>query len=252
MEKTTAGTLIKGFRKAAGMSQLDLACEADISQRHLSFVETGRNGASRELIAQLAPILSLGQLEQNALLIAAGFAPIKHDAETNPAAKRMLEAAERMLEWQMPTPAVIMREDWTLMGANESARRMVNFFSLGPDLVSLNGLSTLQMIMEDRFLKSAIVNMDDIMAYMQSQLKFDAAGAPLPTRVLDREADEGPTAHLQLHLKRGEVDTLFETTLVTVGTARDAQVGEIRVETFFPANAATAAFVESLHREAVA
>ncbi|NVJ97870.1 MAG: helix-turn-helix domain-containing protein [Alphaproteobacteria bacterium] len=251
MDKPTAGSLIKDYRTAAGMSQLDLACEADISQRHLSFVETGRTGPSRELLDLIAETLSLGQLDHNALLIAAGFAPVKRDAETNPAAKKMLDAAERMLGWQMPTPAVILREDWTLMGANDAARRLVNYFSPGPDLVSMKGLSTIQMIMEDRFLKDAIVNMDEIMAYMQSQLKFDASGTPLPTRVLDRDED-GPTAHLPLVLRRGDVEVAFETTLVTVGTARDAQIGEIRVETFFPANAAAAAFIESLLREAVA
>lgn len=251
MTKPTVGTLIKEFRKQAGLSQLDLACEADISQRHLSFVETGRTGAGRELIDQLVHTLKLGQMEHNALLIAAGFAPVKHDAATNPAAQRMMDAAKRMLEWQMPNPSVILREDWVVAGENEAARHMVNYFSPGPDLVSLTGLSSVEMITNPRFLSSAIVNLDDIMNYMQTQLQFDASGIPLPHRVMDHLAD-GPTALLPLVLKKGDVEARFETTLVTVGTARDAQIGEIRLETFYPADAASAALIQNLVREAVA
>ncbi|SDE53368.1 helix-turn-helix domain-containing protein [Kordiimonas lacus] len=251
MDKPSVGALIKDFRKQAGMSQLDLACEADISQRHLSFVETGRTGASRELIDQLVATMGLGQMEHNALLIAAGFAPVKHDAETNPAARRMMEAAERMLEWQMPNPSVILREDWTIVASNDAARRMVNHFSPGPDLVTLKGLSVVEMIMDPRFLNTSIANIQEIMTYMQTQLKFDATGGIAPHRVLDH-VDEGPTAHLPLVLKRGDVEARFETTLVTVGTARDAQIGEIRLETFYPADAVSAAIMESLVREAVA
>lgn len=253
MEKPSVGILIRNFRKQAGMSQLDLACEADMSQRHLSFVETGRAQASREMVDQLVATLKLGQMDHNALLIAAGFAPIKHDAATNPAAKGLMAAAERMLKWQMPNPSVILGEDWMIRGNNEASRRMVNYFSPGPDLVSLKGLSVVEMIMEDRFLKSSIGNLEEIMAYMQTQLQFDASGAVAPHRVLDHARDaEGPTALLPLVLTRGDITARFETTLVTVGTARDAQIGEIRVETFFPSDAASAGLIETLCREAVA
>lgn len=251
MDKPTVGSLIKQFRKQVGMSQLDLACEADVSQRHLSFVETGRTGASREFVDQLVKVMSLGQIEHNALLIAAGFAPIKHDAETNPAAKRMLEAAERMMEWQMPNPTVILREDWIIMGANEAARQMINYFSPGPDLVSLKGISTIDMIMENRFLNTAIGNLEEILSFMQTQLQFDATGSISSHRVMDH-LEEGPVALLPLELVRDDLNLRFETTLVTVGTARDAQIGEIRLETFYPADAACAAFMENLVREAVA
>jgi transcriptional regulator with XRE-family HTH domain len=249
-EKPTAGALVRQFRNRAGLSQLDLALEAGVSQRHLSFVETGRNAPSRDMIDLLAGSLSLSQLEHNALLLAAGFAPVKYRAADNPAAAPLIDAATRMLEWQMPNPAVILHEDWRIIDGNDSARRMVNYFSDGPDLLSLKGLMITDLIMDPRYMNGFITNLEEIAAYMQTQLGFDATGALAPHRVLEEE--ERPQAMLSLALERGDTRLLFNTTLVTVGTARDAQLGEIRIESFYPADAATAGFVRTLGREAVA
>lgn len=250
-QKLSAGDMLKAFRKQAGYSQLDLACEADISQRHLSFLETGRNNPSREILMQLAPLLGLGQMELNALLLAAGFAPVNYRAEENPAARPLMEAAERMLAWQAPNPALILSEDWIIRGANEAARKMVNYFASGPDLVSLNGLDIVNLMIEERFLLNAIVNMEEIQTYMQTRLRFEAPGRLAPHRIL-AEPEDAPRALLPLVLKRGDRVASFDTTLVTVGTAQDAAAGEVRVESFYPADAATAAFLHSLTTEAVA
>lgn len=250
-ETISAGALIKKFRNRAGLSQLDLALDADISQRHLSFVETGRNAPSRDLVDQLAATLGLGQLDHNALLLAAGFAPVKYRAEDNPAAAPLMEAATRMLGWQMPNPAVVLREDWSILDGNDSARRMVNYFSTGPDLVSLKGVMITDLIMDPRYMNGFITNLEEILQFMQTQLAFDASGALAPHRVLD-QPDPMPQGMLPLALQRGDVSLRFDTTLVTVGTARDAQLGEIRVESFYPADAATAGFIQMISREAVA
>lgn len=251
MVTQSAGELLKRFRQQAGLSQLDLACEADVSQRHLSFVETGRNSPSRELILKLCPILKLGQMELNALLIAAGLAPISYKAEENPAAAALFDAATRMLEWQAPNPAVILGDDWIIRDANESARRVINAFAHGPELISLKGLDIVALMQEERFLLHSIVNMPEIMAYMQSRLKFEAPGKLAPHKVLEESVD-GPRAVLPLVLKKGDRTAHFETAMVTVGTAQDAQLGEIRVETFYPADAATKAYVASLAAEVAA
>lgn len=250
-EKVGAGTLIRKFRNRAGLSQLDLALEADISQRHLSFLENGRNTPSRELVDQLAATLSLGQLDHNALLLAAGFAPVKYKAEDNPAAAPLIEAGKRMLEWQMPNPAIILHEDWSIIDSNNSARRMVNHFSAGPDLVSLKGLMITDLITDPRYMNGFITNLDEILQFMQTQMAFDEAGALLPHRLLDGDASM-PQGMLPLALQRDDMALRFDTTLVTVGTARDAQLGEIRVESFYPADAATAGFIQMISRDAVA
>lgn len=250
-EKVGAGALIRKFRNRAGLSQLDLALEAEISQRHLSFLETGRNTPSRELVDQLASTLSLGQLDHNALLLAAGFAPVKYKAEDNPAAAPLIEAAKRMLGWQMPNPAVILREDWSIIDSNDSARLMVNYFSAGPDLVSLKGLLITDLITDPRYMNGFITNLEEILQFIQTQMAFDDAGALLPHRLLD-DGERLPQGMLPLALRRGDTALCFDTTLVTVGTARDAQLGEIRVESFYPADAATAGFVQMISREAVA
>ena len=255
MQKTSVGDLLKRFRAQAGLSQLDLACAAEISQRHLSFVETGRTNISRELVMQLGDTLSLSQLELNALLLAAGFAPISHNIENNPEAAGLMLAAEKMLQWQAPNPALILGEDWKVRGANQPAVKLINYFSPGPDLISLNGLDMLELITDARYLQSAIGNFEEIMEFVQTRLEFEAPGKLAPHRILGG-TEAVPIALLPLVLVRGnegeQICVRFETTLVTVGTVQDAHVGEVRIETFFPADAVTEGFVRSLTSEAVA
>lgn len=255
MQKTSVGDLLKRFRAQSGLSQLDLACAADISQRHLSFVETGRTNVSRDLVMQLGDTLSLSQLELNALLLAAGFAPISYSIENNPEAAGLLLAAEKMLMWQAPNPALILSEDWKIRGANQPAVKLINYFSPGPDMISLNGLDMLELITDARYLQTAIGNFEEIMEFVQTRLEFEAPGKLAPHRMLGGK-EAVPTALLPLVLVRGtegeQISVRFETTLVTVGTTQDAHVGEVRIETFFPADAVTESFVRSLTSEAVA
>src|SRR5690554_6085510 len=116
------GELLRGWRQRRRLSQLELASEAMVSARHLSFVETGRSKLSRELLLHLAEHLDVPLRERNALLLAAGYAPMYQersleDDEMDP----VRDALDRILSGHEPYPAVIVNRRWDVVAANDAA-----------------------------------------------------------------------------------------------------------------------------------
>jgi transcriptional regulator with XRE-family HTH domain len=123
---------LRWWRNRRGWSQLELAGRADISQRHLSFLEIGRASPSRDMVARLAATLGLPLRQQNELLIAAGFALAWHETEfAAPELARLRDALDYMLAQQEPFPAVVIDRRWNLLKANRGAVRLVEFL-VGP------------------------------------------------------------------------------------------------------------------------
>src|SRR5262245_9012542 len=121
------GTLLQYWRGVRGMSQLALALEADVSPRHVSFVETGRASASRELVLRLARALDVPLRERNGLLLAAGFAPMfKESSLDSPPLRAARRALDAMLAKHEPYPAVVMNRSWDILESNGAA---TTFFS---------------------------------------------------------------------------------------------------------------------------
>src|SRR5262249_41697388 len=123
---------LRGWRQRRGLSQLELALRADISQRHLSFLELGRAAPSRDMVLRLANVLDLPLRQQNAWLLAAGFAPVWRESKLDEAQlSGVSEALDYMLAQQEPYPAVAVDRHWNLLKANSGAVRLVEFL-VGP------------------------------------------------------------------------------------------------------------------------
>src|SRR5437016_11282759 len=124
---------LRRWREHRARSQLDLAGHAEISQRHLSFLELGRAAPSREMVVRLAAALDVPLREQNALLVAAGFAPVWRETDLDaPELAQVRSALDYMLAQQEPFPAVAVNRRWNLLRSNRGAARLVEFL-VGPD-----------------------------------------------------------------------------------------------------------------------
>lgn len=233
MARAEFGELLKALRTRAGWNQLDLALEAELSQRHLSFLETGRAGPSREVIQNLSRAMGLGPMELNALLLAAGFAPVKLDAVDNPLTEQMFEAARFMMRQQSPAPSLILRETWQIVDANREAVSLVNFFSNGASRTSLNGLFVTDLLLQRDFLKDAVTNFADVADFMAVKAGLAAHDRLTPHRLLDEPGTDLRNL-LPLQLEKGGRRLNLRSTLVTIGTSAEASVGEIRLESFYP------------------
>src|SRR5262245_42204860 len=119
------GALLRDWRRRRGASQLELALRTGVSQRHISFVESGRSRPSRDMVSVLATALDVPLRQQNALLMAAGFAPVYRESDLKaPELGQVKTALDRMLAQQEPYPAIVVDRVWNLLDANTSASRL--------------------------------------------------------------------------------------------------------------------------------
>jgi len=251
---------LRWWRERRGLSQLDLAGAANTTQRHLSFLESGRAGPSREMILRLAAVLDLPLRQQNALLLAAGFAPAWRESNLSaPELAQVNSALDYMLAQQEPYPAFVVDRRWNLLRANAGAGRLVEFLT-GPPL-STRGASTepvnlaIALVSPDG-LRSFIVNWEAVALYLLRGVQADAIGdgtrqtADLLARLLafpDLPAlsqipnpAETQAPVLTIHFRSQETSLRLFTTIATLGTPHDVTLQEIRVECFFPMDDPTA------------
>lgn len=244
------------------MSQLDLALEAEVSARHLSFVETGRSKPSRELVLHLADHLEVPLRERNSLLLAAGYAPVypatSLDADEMAPVR---DALDRLLRSHEPFPAVVVDRRWDLVSANGPALAIL------ADGVAAHLLeppvNTLRVSLHPQGLAPRIGNLAEYGAHLLHRLQRQAVAAGDDSlRALHEElsgylADAGAahaspptdlTALLFVPLvlrTRDGAELTFFSTLTTFGTALDVTMAELAIEAFFPADETTAAQVRS-------
>jgi transcriptional regulator with XRE-family HTH domain len=251
------GLKLRWWRERRGLSQLDLAGEAETSQRHVSFVESGRTKPSREMVLRLAAALDVPLRQQNALLLAAGFAPAWRESSLDaPELMQINRAIEHILAQQEPFPAVVVDRRWTLFRANRGFARLSMFLSDGvpppPGPVNL-----LENILAPGGLKPLLVNWEEVVLYLLRGLHADAMadGMDETRALLDRlmtypdvprlwrapKIDEAHAPVLPLHFRKGPVELRLFTTIATLGTPQDATLQDIRIESFFPLDEATAA-----------
>ena len=122
------GELLRDWRKTRHLSQLALAANAEVSARHLCFVETGRANPSRDMVLRLARVLDVPLRERNTLLLAAGFAPAYGESKMDaPALEVVRKALDAILRQQEPFPAIVMNRQWDIVRANEAAARFFRF-----------------------------------------------------------------------------------------------------------------------------
>jgi transcriptional regulator with XRE-family HTH domain len=268
MTSTGAGPLLKEWRGRRRRSQMDLALEAGVSTKHLSFVETGRARPSRELLLTLARHLDVPLRDRNSLLLAAGYAPRYHETSIDdPASAKVRASLERLLSTHDPYPGVVLDRRWNVVLANEAANRLVG--SLPADILTPQ-INVFRISLHPRGLAAATVNWVEWADYMLSQLhrlvvmNDDPLFAELEREILaypnivELTAEDGPLSPPSLgddppllvpcRLSIGGVELSLFTTLTTFGTPRDITLDELAVELFFPADDATEAILRRAER----
>jgi len=253
------GPRLRWWRERRGFSQLDLAGVAETSQRHLSFLESGRTGPSREMVLRLAAALDVPLRQQNALMLAAGFAPAWRESDlAAPELAVVNSALDYMLAQQEPYPAFVVDRRWTLLRANAGAGRMVDFLT-GPAPATAEPQGAVNLadaLMSPKGLRPLIVNWPEVASYFIRGVQADAAadGSAETSALLQRllaypEApgltqlpaiEDPPTPVLTIHFLKGATSLRLFTAITTLGTAHDVTLQEIRIECFYPADEATA------------
>ncbi|GGF38224.1 transcriptional regulator [Aliidongia dinghuensis] len=249
------GDHIREWRQRRRLSQLDLACEADISTRHLSFLETGRARPSREMVLHLAERLDIPLRERNLLLVAAGFAPIFAErALDDPALAAARRAVDLVLAGHEPYPALAVDRHWTLVAANAAVGRLlagVDPAQLAPPLnvlrLSLHPAGLAPRILNlrewrdhllDRLRRQVELTADPVLVALMDELKaYPVPPAPGPRPANDQD-QPGVVVPFRLETAAGPLD-LFSTTTI-FGTPIDVTLSELAIEAFYPADAASA------------
>ena len=248
------GHLLRHWRNQRRLSQLEVASEAAVSARHLSFVETGRSKPSRELVLHLAEHLEVPLRDRNALLLAAGYAPSYRETPLDSEAMTPVrDAVALLLAGHEPFPAIVIDRLWNLVSANGPAVGIMSE-SVDPALLAPPA-NAMRVTLHPDGLAPRIANFTQYSGNLIDRLRREA-GAYADGR-LDELIEElcgypgvagspspGATAaelFVPLVLRTGEGQLTFFSTLTTFGTARDITVEELAIESFFPADAATAA-----------
>jgi transcriptional regulator with XRE-family HTH domain len=246
------GTLLRDWRRRRRLSQLDLALEAGVSARHLSFVETGRSRPSADMVLHLADQLEVPLRDRNHLLLAAGYAPVYGQRGLDePQMGPVREALDLVLRGHEPYPAVVVDRHWGMVAGNAAVSLLtegvaphlleppVNVLraSLHPDGLAprILNLAEWRAHLLDRLGRQAVSTGDPALAALYEELSGLPGGGP-PER---GDVPAGDIA-VPLRLRSGDAELSFISTVATFGTATDITVAELSIESFFPADAATA------------
>lgn len=245
------------------MSQLDFALEADISQKHLSFLESGRSTPSRDMVLRLAERLEVPLRERNLMLLAAGYAPMFAERSLDdPALKPARDAIDLILKGHDPYPALAIDRHWTLVAANAAVAPLLAGVS-DPGLLA-PPVNVLRLSLHPRGLAPAIANLAEWRSHLIDRLRhqIDVTADTVLVRLLGEIAaypapalpgsshgapsrwdDGGLVVPLEIATEQGLLSLISTTTVF--GTPVDVTLSEIALESFFPADAATA---DILHR----
>jgi transcriptional regulator with XRE-family HTH domain len=259
---TSVGALLRRWRTARRLSQLDLALAAEVSPRHLSFLETGRSRPSRQMLLILGSVLDLPLRERNALLLAAGFSGAYHEtALDEPRMSAMRSALELILRQHEPFGAVAMDRHWNVVMINEAYARFVAAL-LGPSVtpapftvVPSPRPNALRLLFEPQGFRPHVANWNEVARELLVRVHREALwsgdpatrallsdllaspGVPADWREPDLEAS--PSLVVPVELRLGEQTVRFFSTLTTLGAPQDITLQELRIESFHAADAET-------------
>jgi transcriptional regulator with XRE-family HTH domain len=251
------GPLLRSWRRRRRLSQLDLACQADVSTRHLSYVETGRARPSRAFLLHLAEHLDVPLRGRNDLLLAAGYAPGYGETDLEaPEMAPIRSALDLVLSHHEPFPALVVDRLWRLVRANGGVGLLLE----GVDPALLDGeVNVLRLSLHPDGLGRRVVDLPAFSAHVLSRLRRQAAltGDPALTALHDElralpgvapaeTSTEHPGVVLPMRLATSHGELSFFTTAAVFGTAADVTLAELTVEQFFPADAATGQTVRRL------
>ena len=246
------GQLVRVWRERRRLSQLALACDAEISQRHLSCIESGRATPSRDMVLKLAEHLQVPLRDRNAILLSAGHAPVYPErALDDPALAPARAAVERVLAAHDPYPALALDRRWNVVSANPAAQRLLA--PVDPELAK-PPVNVIRASLHPKGLSSRIVNLGAWRAHLLERLRRQAAltgdqeiaallaevsayPAP-PLRSAPADPAEEIVVPLRLRTQEGVLSML--STVTMFGTPVEVTLSEISIEAFYPADAETA------------
>ncbi len=257
---------LRYWRGRRGLSQLRLSVEADISQRHLSFLETGKAQPGRDLVLKLGMVLDVPLRQRNAMLLAAGFAPAYRERSlSDPDMDAVKRALDFMLAQAAPYPALVVDRLWNLVMFNEPAARMMrHFLGMPPGAVIPRdgSINVLKLTLDPNGLRPCLVNWEavgaDLLQWVQREAMGDGPGSE-STRLLDElmalpgiaaaarqpNLDQLALPFLPMTLRKDDLELNLFTTITTLGTPHDVTVHELRLESFFPVDAVSRAWFET-------
>jgi transcriptional regulator with XRE-family HTH domain len=252
--------LLRQWRSARGKSQLSLALDAGLSQRHLSFIESGRSTPSRETLLAIAAALEIPLRERNALLLAAGYAPMYSDAAWDETEMRSIVAAvDRMLRQHEPYPAVLMDRYWNVLSANEASPRFFgSFIDLHALHVRTGRRNLLHLMFDPDGMRPFIRDWENVSRSLIQRVHREAIGHVLDDQthelldslsaypgiaVLPQQPDDAAVnlPMIPLSFVRDDVVLHYFSMVSTVGTPQTIAAQELRVECLFPADEFTEA-----------
>ncbi len=259
------GRMLRDCRRARRLSQLDLALNAEVSQRHLSFLESGRARPSREMVVQLAVALDLPLRERNRLLQSAGYAGLYPQRRLEAADMQPVQTAlDLLLSHHEPYPAIVVDRAWNLVSANPAMGRVL---SIAGDAearwraVCGDGpRNVLKLTFHPEGLRPLIANLEEIAPPFLARTAREALehpdvqdvldevlrypGLPSKLRHIDLEASRLPV--LPMHYRIHGTDLRLFTMMTTFGTPQDVTADDLRVESFFPADDGSASLLRAL------
>lgn len=257
------GESLRQWRIHRHLSQLELASEAGVSQRHLSFLETGRSKPSREMVIHLGTVLDLSLRDRNGLLISAGFAPVYSEGDFDgPDLAPVSDMLRRMLEAHDPLPAYLVDRRWDLVEANRAAAGLIAAL---PEAARALAGNMVRLTFHPDGIRWVALNWAEAARHLLGRLEREVQARPhdedLSELLAEIRAYEGvdgldslammPSAGdllVPLRLRLAGASLAFYTTIATLGGPHDVTLEELRLETLLPADEPTRQF---LHAESV-
>lgn len=250
---------LRYWRSKRGHSQLKLSMIGDVSQRHISFLESGRAQPSKELILKLGVVLEIPLRQRNVMLLAAGFAPAYQERKlSDPELASVRYALDFMLTQQAPFPAIVVDRLWNLQMLNAPAAGLFKWLLDMPDQHTIPGdgaINAVRLMMDQNAVRPYIVNWNeaapDSLHWIEREAMSDGPGSQASALLQELTALAGDAARewgnaernslpfLPLTLRKDGVELKLFTTIATLGTPRDVTLHELRIESFFPADSAT-------------
>jgi transcriptional regulator with XRE-family HTH domain len=249
-------SLLKHWRNIRRLTQIELAGDANVSARHLCFLETGRAQPSREMVQLLGSALDLPLEERNALHVAAGFVPPYGDrglAAEN--LQPVRQALDFILRQQEPYPGIVIDGRWDVRIRNQASRRLFKAFHQSYEMEADIAENAMHVVFHPKGLRQFIVNWDEFAGQMIQILHREVAqggrvaaqlldeimvypGLPAEWRLPRNPAGSSPVMTMQL--RKGDFRLAFFSTFTTLAMPTDAALQKLKIECFYPADSATA------------
>jgi transcriptional regulator with XRE-family HTH domain len=252
------GGMLREWRRARGASQLELSLTCGLSQKHLSFLESGRSRPSRGMVLHLASALGVPLRQQNAMLLAAGFAPVYQERSLTSAEMRPIDRAfSYVLQQQEPFPALVVDRAYNMLRANRAMEALLSFLTDGAGLPGDLPVNTAELVLRPDRLRPFLENWEEVggwlLRHLRAESMLEGAGERVFSSLLQRlralpgvaelertlRNDHDLPPALVSHLRKGDTRLALFSVNAALGTPLDVTLQSVQLELFFPADEAT-------------